>query len=258
MIDIHSHVVWGLDDGATDMQQSLSILRGAAESGTTDIVATPHSNSEFRYESELLEERMAELTVRTGGRPRIHRGCDLHLSFDNIEEVLRRPAKYSINGKQYLLVECPDFSVGGHMEGVLQQLLDTDLVPIITHPERNPVLQRKLSRVEEWVELGCLVQVTARSICGGFGRAASRATNRLLERGMVHVVASDAHDPEHRHARLDAAYGIVQSRFGKEEADILFTHNPQAIIEGIQLSGGKQIRDPGETQRWWQFWRTPA
>src|SRR5450432_2907775 len=116
MIDIHSHVVWGLDDGAADMEQSLEMLRAAAASGTTDIVATPHSNAEFRYQAELLEERMRQLEAGTGGKPRMHRGCDLHLSFDNIEEVLQRPEKYCINGKQYLLVECPDFSVGTHME----------------------------------------------------------------------------------------------------------------------------------------------
>ncbi len=254
MIDIHSHVVWGLDDGASDIQQSLSILRGAAESGTTDLVATPHSNSEFRFQPEVLEQRLAELTALSGGQPRLHRGCDFHLSFDNIEEALRTPGKYSINGNRYLLVECPDFSVGKHTEGVLQQLLDIGLVPIITHPERNPVLQRKLSRVEEWVTMGCLVQVTARSICGGFGKTAGKAVERLLEGGMVHVVASDAHDPVYRHARLDEAYRIVKSRFGEEDADGLFTHNPQAIIEGVQLSGGRQTHDSAPPP-WWQFWR---
>src|SRR5664279_5069009 len=183
MVDIHSHVVWGLDDGARDVEQSLGMLRAAAENGTSDIVATPHSNAQYRYQAELLEERVQQLAAKTGGKPRIHKGCDLHLSFDNIDEVLQRPGKYSINGKQYLLVECPDFHIGKHMEGVLQQLVGNGIVPIVTHPERNPVLQNKLSRVEEWVELGCLVQVTALSISGGFGRTAHSAADRLLERG---------------------------------------------------------------------------
>ena len=103
------------------------------------------------------------------------------------------------------------------------------------------------------MELGCLVQVTALSISGGFGRTARTAVSRLLERGLVHVVASDAHDPEHRHTRLDEAYGIVRSRYGEEEAEILFTHNPQAMIEGTRLAGGKQIRDEGAGKHWWQF-----
>jgi protein-tyrosine phosphatase len=256
MVDIHSHIVWGLDDGATDMEQSLSMLRAAAESGTTDIVATPHSNAEFAYQGDLLDQRIRELALRTGGKPRIHRGCDLHLSFDNIDEVLKGLGGYSINGTQYLLVECPDFHVGKHTEKVLQRLIDGGIVPIVTHPERNPVLQDKLSRVEEWVELGCLVQVTALSISGGFGRQACGAASRLLERGLVHVVASDAHDPDHRHARLDEAYGIVRSRYGDEEADALFTHNPQVIVDGGQLAGGKEIRD--SAKHWWQFWRASS
>ena len=252
MVDIHSHVVWGLDDGATCIEQSLGMLESAAESGTTDIVATPHSNAEFAYRAELLEERVDELAASTNGKPRIHRGCDLHLSVDNIDEVLRRPDRYSINGKQYLLVECPDFHVGKHTERVLQWLIDRGMIPVVTHPERNPVLQHKLSRVEEWVESGCLVQVTALSITGGFGRTACRTVARLLERGLVHVVASDAHDPEHRHARLDQAYATVASRYGKEEADVLFTQNPQAIVDGVPFMGGRLIRDD-PPKPWWHF-----
>lgn len=256
MIDIHSHVVWGLDDGATDMEQSLNMLRAAAQSGTTDIVATPHSNAQYVYQPELLESRMGELSARTGGNPRIHRGCDFHLSFDNIDEVLRNPEAYSINGKQYLLVECPDFHVGKHTEKVLQQLMDRGIVPVVTHPERNPVLQRKLSRVEEWVELGCLVQVTALSIAGGFGRTALGAVEKLLHAGLVHVVASDAHDPDYRHTRLDEACRIVSLRYGEEAADSLFTLNPQAIIDGIPLAGGKQMYEEAVPKHWWHFWQT--
>ena len=80
MMDSHSHVVWGLDDGATGIEQSLSMLRAAEQSGTTDIVATPHSNARYKYQTELLKERMLQLAARTGGKPRIHFGCDLHLS----------------------------------------------------------------------------------------------------------------------------------------------------------------------------------
>jgi protein-tyrosine phosphatase len=126
----------------------------------------------------------------------------------------------------------------------------------VTHPERNPVLQRDLSRLEEWVDLGCLVQVTALSISGGFGRTACAVAGRLLERGLVHVVASDAHDPQYRHARLDEACAIVSSRYGEDEADALFTLNPQTMLNGGQLAGGRQARQATAGKHWWQFWRT--
>ena len=252
LIDVHSHVVWGLDDGSASMDDSLAMLHSAAEHGTSVIVETPHSNAEYSYQQELIDARILELTALTGGKPRLLRGCDFHLSFENIDVLLDQPSKYTINGKQYLLVECPDSSVGRHTECVFSRLLDARIVPIVTHPERNPILQQKLSRVEAWVELGCLIQVTAISITGGFGRSAKSAAGKLLARGLVHIVASDAHDPTHRHPRLDEAYTAVQSRYGKDAAEILFYENPHAVVEGLPLPGGRQVM--AETaRRWWPF-----
>jgi protein-tyrosine phosphatase len=254
MVDIHSHILWELDDGSGSMEESVAMMQVARESGTTDIVASPHSNSEYAYRPELVDQRIRELTARTGGQPRVLRGCDFHLSFDNIDHLLDQPGTYTINGKQYLLVECPDFHVGKHTEIVLQRLVDAGIVPIVTHPERNQVLQRKLGRVEEWVELGCLVQVTALSVTGGFGGVAGSACNKLLDRGLVHVVASDAHDPKHRSPSLDKARKTIRSRYGDDAAEMLFTENPRNIIEGLPVVGGKQpcLEAP---KRWWQFWK---
>jgi len=106
MVDIHSHVLWGMDDGAPTIEVSLEMLRVAADAGTTDIVATPHSNAEFEYQPALIAERIEELTRKTGGKPRIHRGCDLHLSFDNIVEAIATPGKYSINGRMLGFAHC--------------------------------------------------------------------------------------------------------------------------------------------------------
>ena len=142
MVDIHSHILWELDDGSGSLEESIAMLQAARESGTTDIVATPHSNSEFAYQPDVVDQKIRELTARTGGAPKMHRGCDFHLSFDNLDHLLDQPGTYTINGKQYLLVECPDFHVGRHTETVLQRLVDAGIVPIVTHPERNQVLQR--------------------------------------------------------------------------------------------------------------------
>jgi len=241
MIDIHSHVVWGLDDGAASREDSLAMLDSAAGHGTTALVATPHSNAQYAYQQELTDARIGDLTAHTGGRPQLLRGCDFHLSFENLDGLLAQPVKYTINGRQYLLLECPDSCIGRHTENVFRRLLEARIVPIVTHPERNPILQRKLSRIEAWVELGCLVQVTALSITGGFGRAAKSAVDKLLERGLVHAVASDAHDAVHRHPRLDEAYAVVRSRCGQDSAEVLFCDNPRAIVDGRPLPGGKQL-----------------
>ena len=251
MVDIHSHVLSGMDDGASTVEESLAMLEIARESGATDIVATPHCNPEYAYQPELVDRAIADLNARAGGKPRIHRGCEFHLTFDNINLLEKQPSAYTINGRQYLLIEWPDSHVGKYTEPVLERLLDGGLIPIVTHPERNPFLQRKIDRLEAWVELGCLVQVTALSITGAFGGPAKTASARLLDRGLAHVVASDAHDPKRRHPNLREAYAAVRSRYGAAAAELLFEVNPRRIVEGLPVTGGKQPygRPPGRWRR---------
>ena len=257
VVDIHSHVVWDLDDGASTLEESLAMLDNARQGGTTDIVATPHLNAKYEYQADLTRQRAAELAEKTQGKPRIHVGCEVHLSLDNIEKVIQSPKSYTINRTQYLLVELPNVQVGKHIEAVLKHLLDEGIAPIVAHPERNPVLQRKPEMLEEWVELGCLTQLTAISVTGGFGGPAKTASAWMLQRGLAHVVASDTHDPVRRHPRLDEAYAAVCSRYGEEYAEVLFRDYPQGILDGVRLGGGKQIFDRSSSP-WWQFWKRNA
>jgi protein-tyrosine phosphatase len=241
-----------MDDGSPSEEISLEMLRIAAESGTTDIVATPHSNAEYEYRPSLIDERIRHLNEVTGGRPHIHRGCDLHLSFDNIVGAIETPGKFSINGHRYILVECSDLHISGAMDKVLDRLLDADLVPIVTHPERNPILQKDTEKLRGWVNQGCLVQVTALSVMGGFGKRAHAVAHKLLAEGLVHVIASDAHDPVHRHPRLDEAFHAISKQYGEGTADLLFNSNPGSIIEGQFVAGGRvAVAGSG---KWWQFW----
>lgn len=251
MIDIHSHVLWGMDDGAPTQDVSLEMLRIAAEAGTTDIVATPHSNSKYEYVPEVIDERIRILNEELGGKPRVYRGCDLHLSYDNVAEALENPSKFAINGRRYVLVEFSDFNISGSMSRVFDQLLDASLVPIITHPERNPILQKELTKLDAWVDKGCLVQVTALSVLGGFGKSAEKAAHQLLAKGIVHIIASDAHDPEHRHPRLDGAYAAIGKQYGEETAEMLLDVNPGHVIRGEGVDDGRIVMAP--RRKWWPF-----
>jgi protein-tyrosine phosphatase len=132
-------------------------------------------------------------------------------------------------------------------------MVDAGVVPIIAHPERNPVLRQKFTRVEEWVELGCLLQITAMSITGGFGSSAKTASHRLLDRGLVHIVASDTHDPINRSPRLSEAREAVVLRCGEEVAEMVFDENPRAVVEGTPLLGGKRMS--WQPPKWYQFWK---
>src|SRR6266700_1436516 len=107
MVDIHSHILWGLDDGAETFEESIAMLELAAASGTTDIVATPHANSRYRYQPDVVDQRIVEAAASVSGKLRIHRGCDFHLSFDNVQDAMENPSKYAIKGGSYILVEFP-------------------------------------------------------------------------------------------------------------------------------------------------------
>jgi len=250
MIDIHSHILWGLDDVARECSDSLAMLAMAAECGTTDIVATPHSDLRFRFMPELVSERIAQLTFASSQVPRapaIHRGCDFHLSFENIQDALAFPRKYTIDGLSYLLVELADAFIPRSTDDILRQFVRRGMVPVITHPERNPLLQRNLARLEKWVGFGCVVQITAQSLGDQFGKQAKLSAWRLLKKGIVHVVASDAHDVTHRPPRLDIAWKALTREIGAEAADLLLAGNPAAILNGAPIG------PVAAAKRWYSF-----
>jgi protein-tyrosine phosphatase len=248
MVDIHSHILWGLDDGAETLEESIAMLEMAAGAGTTDIVATPHANTRYRYQPEVVDQRIAEATERLAGKLRIHRGCDFHLSFDNVQDAMENPSKYAINGGHYLLVEFPDSTVAG-MQRVLATLIDCGLTPIMTHPERNQHLRKITEEFQEWIRMGCLVQITAQSLLGRFGKRSEESAWEMVRRGLAHFVASDAHDVEDRPPRLDLAFEALSSRAGDSYAQLLVIDNPKAVLAGERVAAGMPKSKPW--YRWW-------
>lgn len=251
-IDIHSHVLYGIDDGAATVDESVAMLELARARGTSDIVATPHANGRYRFDPDLVDRRIAELSALVPGI-RIHRGCDFHLQIDNIEDALAHPGKYAINQQSYLLVEFPELSVFVDPEGVLLRLLDAGLVPIVTHPERNGPLQRRLDDLARWVESGCYVQITAGSCTGVFGKTVQAAADRLLDRGLVHFVASDAHDCRHRPPDLRDAYARLSKRWGEDAIAPLFEDNPRAVLTGDPIDVA--YAPPVRRRKWYEIWK---
>lgn len=231
MIDIHSHIIWGVDDGPESLAESLQMIAAAREAGTEEMVATPHASPDYRYHPELVRERLDQLRA-SGSGPVLHLGCDFHLSFDNIADALAFPKRYTIAGGPYLLVEFSDLMIFNTSEQDLERLRDAGMTPVITHPERNPLLRQRLPLLERWVEQGCLLQVTASSYLGRFGKKAQRFAAELTWAGLVHVVASDTHDLAHRPPDLRPALDFVTSNYGPATADTLFRANPLAIVRG--------------------------
>jgi protein-tyrosine phosphatase len=235
MVDIHSHILPGLDDGAQTIEESLEMLEIAAASGTTDIVATPHANGEFRFDTARVQELFQNLSDRKGVSISIHLGCDFHLNYDNLLNAIENPAKYTINHHQYLMVELPDLIALAAVKSALNQLIGAGIVPIITHPERNGSLQPELRELERWIAAGARVQVTAQSLLGRFGSAAQRAADWLMNGDHVHFIASDAHDCVDRTPDLAGAFKYVSTKYGARRAEALFIHNPAATLRGDLL-----------------------
>jgi protein-tyrosine phosphatase len=235
LIDIHSHILPEVDDGAKSWEISQEMCRMAAADGIEHMVATPHANERYRYDREQFRDILSRLRTLVGPQPQLSLGCDFHLSYENVQDALVHPEKYMIENSHCLLVELSNYSIPAHVEESFTQLGSMGITPVITHPERNPILQQTPQRVLRWVELGCVVQVTASALTGSWGSRVLRAAEWLLEREAVHVLASDAHDTKHRVPKLSAARREVEEIYGADVARALVEDNPRALISAKPL-----------------------
>jgi protein-tyrosine phosphatase len=236
VIDIHSHILPGLDDGSESLDESIEMVRMAEAAGTTDIVASPHANQTYSFDPRIVEQKIAELQAAVGDTPRIHFGCDFHMTLENIDDAVRAPEKYSIGHRGYLLVEFSDFYIPPAASEIFARMMEAGLRLIITHPERNPLLQARFADIRKWATQGVLVQITALSFLGRFGKAAKKSADQLMEQGLAHFVASDAHDTRRRTTDMREASDYVRSRFGVEAAQRVFEENPRAVLGGVPIS----------------------
>jgi protein-tyrosine phosphatase len=214
---------------------SVAMCRMAAADGITHQVATPHANDRYHYDREYLQGLVAHLQGLIGNALTLSLGCDFHLSYDNLQDVLANPARYSIASTQYMLVELNNYSVPPQTTGCFMQLGDRGITSVITHPERNPIVRENLQRVVEWAEQGCVIQVTGSALTGFWGERSAKAARWLLEHDAVHILATDAHDTEKRIPILSTARDAAAEICGQEVAQALVESNPQAILNSQPL-----------------------
>ncbi len=237
MIDIHCHLLPATDDGAKNWDVTLEMCRMAAADGTTHIVATPHANHEYRYDRgahlALLNEVRARI-ADAGIHLALTLGCDFHFSFENIEDAIAHPDRYVIGDTRYMLIELSDFSIY-HVEHSIFKLRSAGLEPILTHPERNLELLKKPELVRNYVDAGALVQLTANSLTGFWGKPSQKMCESLLHQGLVHFLASDAHGLKGRPPLLSPARTAAARIIGDAAATRLVEDNPAAILANQPL-----------------------
>jgi protein-tyrosine phosphatase len=235
VIDIHCHILPEVDDGPKSWDIAVEMCRMAVADGITHTVATPHANDRYVYDRAYLSGLLDQLREKVGSPLRFSLGCDFHLSFENLERVLEQPHTYTIGETNYLLIELSNFSVPTQLSECFTRLGDRGLTPILTHPERNPILQQTPQRILEWAEQGCLVQVTASALTGFWGERPEIIARWLLDRSAVHVLSSDAHDTKRRIPNLSAARAVAKNIAGAEYADALVEGNPGAIVNNLPI-----------------------
>jgi len=243
MVDLHCHILPGLDDGPATMEESVTMAQSAIADGITHVVATPHSNNEYCFDFAQVRQLREELQAKIGDRLNIATGCDFHLNPENLASLRKDARQYCIRQCDFLLVEFSEFSIPPAMDQALHEIQLVGARPVITHPERNGILRAHPERLRKWVRQGCFVQVTGGALTGGFGTGARQDALRWIGEGLVHFVASDAHNTRSRPLRLQPAYNVVVDQFGQEKAHALFLDNPFAAFEGRDLPHVPEVED---------------
>lgn len=237
MIDLHAHILPGLDDGARDMEDALGLAELALEGGVDTLVATPHSNQEGRYENydtpqlRAVYRRLKDELKKENLPLKLLLGMEIFAS-DDLREKITEGALTGLNQTSYYLVEFP-FECDPYWIGeCLEEILDLGKTPLIAHPERYACVQDYPALVYEWLRMGCLSQVNKGSLFGKFGRRPHQAVHVLLDNGLATCVASDAHRPYMRTTYMADTREYLEERYGEGTAYYLLEKNPEDIIYG--------------------------
>jgi len=234
VIDIHNHILPGLDHGARDWDEAMEMCRIAADDGITLLAATPHVSDVFPNDRDAIETAVDELRERVAAADlplEIVGGGDYHINPDLTPETV---ITLGGNGR-YFLLEFPYQVMPPNSDLFVASLVKKGLTPVVTHPERIYTLHGYEQRLETVIAAGALVQITAASLTGEFGPESARSAAFMLRQGWAHVIASDSHWAEDRPPVMSEGLKIAAGILGTEAADSLVNANPRAIIDGKDI-----------------------
>lgn len=237
MIDLHSHILSALDDGAADVATSMEMARIAVADGITRMACTPHIFS-GRYDNSTATIVAAihslQALLDAHSIPLIlYCGADIHIAPDLVERLKNGEAP-TLNRSRYFLLEPPHEVLPPRLVDFVCRVLEAGFVPVITHPERLLWAGRHFDVIQRLADLGCPLQLTAGSLTGGFGNAARQLSERILKEGRASFFASDAHGVSWRKPAMSRAFALIARQFGQAAAEQMFRHRPAAILSDAE------------------------
>ncbi len=240
MIDIHCHIIPGVDDGSSDFAESIAMGENAAACGVTDIIVTPHCNIPGSYgnyagpgyESGFLE--LERLFKDNGIELKLHRGMEV-FGDDNVPELLDEGLLLTLAGSRYMLIEFPFDDDMWRVRDILRAVMHRGITPIVAHPERYYAVNDDIGFALDWADMGCFLQINRTSLLGPIAAPETQTARALMDEGAVHFVATDAHGVFSRTTGLLDAYEFISRRYSPDWADILTFENPKRVLENRRI-----------------------
>ena len=256
-IDLHCHMLPGIDDGSKSMVQSLAMARIAVEDGIRVTVLTPHhlngvySNPAAKVHQAVIDLR--EALFEAGIGLKVLPGSELHLVPELPDELAAGRAMTLANLGKAVLVELPVHTVPMGAEFILEQIMTQGLLPVIAHPERNSQLRQNPDMLADWISMGCLGQITAQSCSGLFGPQVRDSAEHMIRRGLIHIIASDAHRDRRRIPRISEGREQVAEWTNEDTARLLAETYPENLING-EMPDTQLLAEslPRQRKGWWR------
>ena len=234
MIDIHSHIIPNVDDGARSVEETFNILKEAQEAGFTDVILTSHFLLNY-YETNAQElifwkEKLQEVLKKQGTKINLHSGMEIYIT-NQMEELLENKKILTLANSRYMLIELPLATNVKYFDYVVYYLEAKGIKPIIAHPERYKCVQKDPDIVEEYIEKGCLIQCNYGSIVNLYGREAEKTIKTLLKTNQVHFLGSDVHRENGTYLIILDAIKKIRKIIGENKINELTTINPKKILQ---------------------------
>lgn len=235
MIDIHSHIIYGVDDGSKNVEDSISMLKEAKKAGFTDIIVTPHyMEGYFEHSKEDISNRIDILKNKIEGEINIFQGNEIYLT-TSINDLIDEDLATTLNNSKYVLFELPMLEKPINLIEIVYKILEHDRIPIIAHPERYKYVQEDNNILLDLIETGVLFQSNYGSIIGTYGKNVQETVKKLLKHNMIHFLGSDNHKKNTIYANIPKTFNKLEKIVDEKILHDLTVENPKCILENKKI-----------------------